>query len=118
MPSCKWTAEEDEQLINMYETTRAKDIAEAMNRSLSTVYSRIAYLRKKGKHTVHKHYDETTVFEVYKGTEMIAKGTNSELAELFSVAPIMITDWATPSRVERGQRTGASTKWAKVVKHE
>ena len=118
MASRKWTPEEDEKLISMYETHRAKDVAEALDRSLGNVYSRIAYLRRKGKHTVHKHYDETTVFEVYKGTEVIAKGTSSELATLFNVAPIMITDWATPSRVERGQRTGASTKWAKVVKHE
>ena len=55
MPSRKWTPEEDEKLISMYETHRAKDVAEALDRSLGNVYSRFAYLRRTGKNTVHKH---------------------------------------------------------------
>ena len=112
----RWTDAEDDKLIELYETLKAKEVADQLNRPVGNVYSRIAYLRRKGREVIHKHYGEDTLFEVYKGTEVIAAGTMLEIAEKLSVSTTMVTDWATPSRVARGNRPGSAAKWAIVTR--
>ena len=96
-----WTTKEEKYLVeSIRKGIPYKQIAEDLDRTMSSLHSKISKIRKTTT-VKRKPKADTKEYALYKGEELLCMGTISELAENQNVRPKTIFQYQTPSYKKR-----------------